>query len=148
MRDSAIGTYGALALGLTLALRVAALAAMPAALAAATLVAAHGAGRASAVLVIATGRYARDGGGAGSFTGGGLAPARLALALAAGALCLALVALAAGWRPALGALLGLAAGHLATRALTRRLGGYTGDTLGATEQLGETALALGMLACL
>ena len=32
--------------------------------------------------------------------------------------------------------------------MSRRLGGYTGDTLGATQQLSETALVLGMLACL
>ena len=148
MRDSRIGAYGALALGLTLALRIAALAAMPAAIAATALVAAHGASRASAVLVIATSRYARPA-GAGSFTVGGVSPRRLALALATAAFCLALVALAAGWA---------AATRRAPRPrrrppgkprrLERRLGGYTGDTLGATQQLSETALTLGILACL
>ena len=147
MRDSRIGAYGGLALGLTLGLRIAALAAMPAPLAATTLVAAHGASRASAVLVVATSRYARAA-GAGSFTAGGLSRRRLALALATAVLCLALVALAAGWPPALGAFTGLALAHLASRGFDRRLCGYTGDTLGATQQLGETALALGVLACL
>ena len=37
----------------------------------------------------------------------------------------------AGWPAALGALLGLAAGHLASRGFERRLGGYTEDTLTA-----------------
>ena len=124
MRDSRIGAYGALALGLTLALRVAALAAMPVGLAAAALVAGHGASRASAVLVIATSRYARPD-GAGAFTAGGIAPARLGLALATAALCLALLAVAGGWRPALGAALGLAAGARGDparlRAQARRL---------------------------
>jgi adenosylcobinamide-GDP ribazoletransferase len=147
MRDSRIGAYGALAVGLTLALRVAALAAMPTAAAAAALVAAHGASRASAVLVVATGRYARAS-GAGSFTAGGIALPRLGFALATAILCLALPGLAAGWPAALGAFLGLAAGHLASRGFERRLGGYTGDTLGATQQLSETALVLGVLACL
>ena len=147
MRDSRIGTHGALALGLVLALRITALAAMPAALAATALVAGHGASRASAVLVVATSRYVRPA-GAGSFTARGLAPRRLALALATAALCLLLLALVAGPGPALGAALGLAAGHASRLAWEPRLGGYTGDTLGATQQLSETALALGMLACL
>ncbi|HET9067030.1 MAG TPA: adenosylcobinamide-GDP ribazoletransferase, partial [Amaricoccus sp.] len=147
MRDSRIGTWGALALGLTLALRIAALAAMPLATAAAALVAAAAASRASLVLVIATGRYARPE-GAGSFTARGLTPRRLALALATGLLALAALGPAAGWPAALGALAGLAAGHLLSRGFERRLGGYTGDTLGATQALGETALVLGMLACL
>ena len=45
--------------------------------------------------------------------------------------------------------LGLAAGHLLARALfERRLGGYTGDTLGATQQLSEVGFYLGVLAWL
>jgi adenosylcobinamide-GDP ribazoletransferase len=147
MRDSRIGAYGALALGLTFALRIAALAAMPPALAATALVAAHGASRAAPVLVIATSRYVRPE-GAATFTAAGVSPRRLALALATALLCLALVALAAGPAAALGALLALAAAQAASRALTRRLGGYTGDTLGAAQQLAETALPLGVLACL
>jgi adenosylcobinamide-GDP ribazoletransferase len=148
MRDSRIGAYGALALGLTLALRIAALAAMPTGLAAMALVAGHGASRASSVLVIATSRYARPA-GAGAFTAGGISRARLWLALATAGLCLALLALAGGWRPALGATLGLAVGHIATRlAFERKLGGYTGDSLGATQQVSEVALYLGMLAWL
>ncbi|HET9067581.1 MAG TPA: adenosylcobinamide-GDP ribazoletransferase [Amaricoccus sp.] len=147
MRDSRIGTYGALALGLSFALRIAALAAMPLLTAAAALIAAHAASRATLAIVIATGRYARPE-GAGSFTAGGLSSPRLALALATGLLGIAAIGPAAGWLAALGALAGLAAGLLLSRGFERRLGGYTGDTLGATQQLSETALLLGMLACL
>jgi adenosylcobinamide-GDP ribazoletransferase len=148
MRDGRIGAYGALALLLTLALSVAALAAMPVGLAATALVAGHGASRASAVLVIATSRYARPD-GAGAFTAGGIALARLGLALATAAFCLALLAMAGGWRPALGAALGLAVAHMATRLVfERKLGGYTGDCLGATQQVSEAAIYLGALACL
>ena len=124
MRDGRIGAYGALALGLTLALRVAALAAMPVGLAATALVAGHGASRASAVLVIATSRYARPD-GAGAFTAGGIAPARLGLALATAALCL--VAPRRGGRLAAGARRGAGAGRGARgdparlRAQARRL---------------------------
>ena len=63
MKDSRLGSYGALALGLTLALRVAALAALTAlspALAALALFAAHGLGRAAAVAVMAALPYGGD----------------------------------------------------------------------------------------
>ena len=40
-------------------------------------------------------------------------------------------------------------GHALARALfERRLGGYTGDCLGATQQLSEVGLILGVAACL
>ncbi|WP_297977484.1 adenosylcobinamide-GDP ribazoletransferase [uncultured Amaricoccus sp.] len=147
MRDSRIGTCGALALGLAIALRIATLAAMPLSIAATALVAGHAASRASMTLVVATSRYARPS-GAGSFTAGGTSPRRLALALATAGIALLPLVLAAGWLAGLGALLGLAAGPLASRGFERRLGGYTGDTLGATQQVSEIGLGLGLLACL
>ena len=52
MKDSRIGTYGALALGLVLALKAAALAELPAGLGAWALVAAHAGGRGAAVLAM------------------------------------------------------------------------------------------------
>ena len=81
MRDSRIGTYGALGLGLMLAPKVAALAAMPAGLAAAALVAGHAASRLSSVVVVATSRYVRET-GAGGFTAQGLGAGGLAVAAA------------------------------------------------------------------
>ncbi len=60
MKDSRIGTYGALALGLVLAIKVAALAALPLTPAALALVAAHGAGRVAAVVVMVLGRHVGD----------------------------------------------------------------------------------------
>ena len=143
MRDSRIGTYGALALGLTLALKATALSAMPLGLAAATLIVAHAASRLSAVLVIATSRYLRPA-GTGGFTSAGVGPRSLALAAATAALCLALLPTPG---LALAAVLGLAAGHLLARlSFERRLGGYTGDCLGATQQLTELAIILALLA--
>jgi adenosylcobinamide-GDP ribazoletransferase len=147
MRDSRIGAYGALALGLVLALKATALAAMPLALAAAALVAGHATSRFSALLVIATSRYARASGTAG-FAADGPGPGGLAVAAATAAASLLLL-VPAGPGAALAALLGLAAGHFAARAaFERRLGGYTGDCLGATQQLGEAGLYLGVLAWL
>jgi adenosylcobinamide-GDP ribazoletransferase len=148
MRDSRIGVYGALALGLVLALKVGALAAMPAGLAAAALVAGHGASRFSAVAVIATSRYARPSGSA-AFTAAGMGRGGFAVAGAIGALALVGVVVAAGAGAALAAACGLAAGHLIARAVfERRLGGYTGDCLGATQQLSEVGLYLGIVAWL
>ncbi len=48
-----------------------------------------------------------------------------------------------------GGLAGLGAGHLLMRArFERRLGGYTGDCLGAVQQTSEIGFLLGVLACL
>jgi adenosylcobinamide-GDP ribazoletransferase len=148
MRDSRLGTYGALGLGLTLAAKASALAAMPVALAAAALVAGHAASRLSAVAVVATSRYARDA-GTGGFTAAGVSRRALALATVVGAVALAAAVPFTGPGAALAGIVGLVAGHLLARALfERRLGGYTGDCLGATQQLSEAGFYLGLLAWL
>ena len=148
MRESTIGTYGALGLGLVVATKVAALAGMAPAAAAAALVAGHATSRLSLVLVVATSRYARPA-GTGGFTAGGVARRDLAIAGATGLLCLAALGLGLGPRVAFGAAAGLVLGHLLARALfERRLGGYTGDCLGATQQLSELGFLLGVAACL
>jgi adenosylcobinamide-GDP ribazoletransferase len=142
MRDSRIGTYGAVALILAVGLKVAALMALP--VVAAALIAAHGLSRFSSVLVMATSPYAREAGAAS-----GMAAPHLALPCATALACVALLAWAFGGVAALGALAGLAAAHLALRRVAeRRLGGYTGDTLGAVQQVSEVAIYLGVLACL
>ena len=146
MRDSRIGVFGALAVGLVLALKATALVAMPAGLAAAALVAGHAASRLSSLGVIATSRYAREAGTA-SFTRAGAGG--LAVAAATGALSLAGILVLAGAGATLAAAAGLVAGHLLARAVfERRLGGYTGDCLGATQQLSEAGLYLGVAAWL
>lgn len=148
MKDSRIGTYGAAALGLALALKLAGLSALDAALVPAALVAGHGLSRLSALLMVATGRYARPEGTAG-FTAEGIGAASLLVALATGLLCLALAGIAAGWGAALAGIAGLAVGHgLARFAFERRLGGYTGDTLGCVQQMSEIGFYLGIAAWL
>lgn len=153
MKDSRIGTYGAAALVLSLGARVALLATLAAqqpGFAAAVLVLAHGWGRAAAVVLMAALPYAGDAEhakakplatavgprewgmalvwalllGAGAGLGGLLPAARLGLALGAVGLVLAWM-----WR-----------------WLRGRLGGYTGDTLGAAEQLAELAVLLAFCA--
>jgi adenosylcobinamide-GDP ribazoletransferase len=146
MRDSRIGSYGVLALGLVLAGKVAALLAMPVGLAAAALVAGHAASRLSAVILIATSRYLRPT-GTGGFTAAGIGATGLAVATATGLVCLLGLLAWQGAGAALAATAGLAAGHVLARLVfERRLGGFTGDCLGAAQQLSELGLYLGLLA--
>lgn len=137
MRDSRIGAYGVLALGLSLLLRWTCLATIlgaagPAALLG-TLVAAGAVSRASMVAVMHALPFARDD-GLSRRVG---TPPRWAVVLAAG---LALGASGLLWGVSGALLLGLsgAAAALVVGRLARaRIGGQTGDVLGATQQVAE-----------
>ncbi|MFN4115306.1 MAG: adenosylcobinamide-GDP ribazoletransferase [Inhella sp.] len=146
MKDSRIGSYGALALILVTLLRAALLAELVAidalqALLACVLV--HGLARTVAVGVMVSLPYA---GNAEHAKAKPLAQSVDARQLFVACLfCLPLLALRPAQAPAL--LLVAAATVWLMRAwLHRRLGGYTGDTLGATEQLAEAALLLSLVA--
>jgi len=148
MRDSRIGTYGAAALGTTILGKVLTLAALPVALVPWVLIAGHAASRASSVLVIATSVYVRDH-GTGKPVLEGVSGASLGLALGTGAAAVLSLALVAPPATIVGGLAGLGAGHVLMRArFERRLGGYTGDCLGAIQQMSEIGFLLGVLACL
>ena len=148
MRDSRLGTYGASGLGLMLAAKVLALAAAPAEAVPWLLIAAHAASRASAVLALATGTYARDAGIAGPVADA-VGRRSLALALATGVAATCVLLAAAPPAAVLAGLGGLAAGHVAMRVLyERKLGGYTGDCLGAVQQTSELGMYLGVAAAL
>jgi adenosylcobinamide-GDP ribazoletransferase len=133
MRDSRTGAFGVLALGLSLIARVAALAALPAPLGVGALVAAHALGRSGLPLVMAREPYARDDGLAVSAGRPRESDALLAVGLGA---VFALLAL--GW---IAGILAILLATLVTvgiaRLARRRLGGQTGDVLGAIEQLAE-----------
>jgi adenosylcobinamide-GDP ribazoletransferase len=133
MRDSRLGSYGVLALVLTLGAQTAAVGALPASLALRTIVAAHALGRAAALPLTAL-PYARAEGGLGSPLAQKVPPTALALALAMGAAALLLLP----WPLALAAagVAALVAG-LAARRFRRDLGGVTGDALGAVVKLTE-----------
>ena len=148
MRDSRIGVYGVLALGLVLAVRVFAVAGVSPWTGLALLIAAHGLSRWSVVVTIATANYVRASGVASPVAGPVSREAHL-IAGATALACLALIGLAVSPSAALGVLIGLACGHLAIRAFFQpKLKGYTGDTLGATQQVSEVGAYLGLLACL
>ena len=144
MRDSRLGTFGVLALVMALAGKVAALAALPVWALPLVLIAGHTASRASMLLVMATADYARDQ-GAGSAVAGGVSAAMLRIAALTTAL--ALLPLLLMPLALLGGLLGLVFGHAALRQrFVARLGGYTGDCLGAIQQVSEIGFYLGVLA--
>ena len=141
MRDSRIGSFGAIGLGLMTATRVVALSAVEPADALAALVAAHGVSRGAMVATLATAPYARSDGAATV-----VAASPATLLVAAGFSGLALVPLgAAGFATGLAALV---AWFVLRAILLRRLGGYTGDGLGATQQVTEAAALLALVAWL
>ena len=148
MKDSRLGTYGTAALIIAIALKVSALIALPVALIPFAFVAAHGLSRLSSVLVIATSRYVRAE-GTGKPVAEGATASRLAVAGMTGA---ALLALWGVWQPPVAALWacgGLLLGHVAIRLFFElKLGGYTGDTLGAVQQISEIGFYLGLVAWL
>ncbi|MBW8845041.1 MAG: adenosylcobinamide-GDP ribazoletransferase [Burkholderiales bacterium] len=152
MKDSRIGSYGALALVLSLLLRaalLAVLAARPALGAVAALLASHAFARAAAVGVMVSLPYGGDSEHAKAKPLAlAVAPRNFGIALGwCGLLALAL----AGFGVYLPKLLMAAAGATAVAVLMRqwlhrRLGGYTGDGLGATEQFAEIAVLLAFTA--
>lgn len=151
MKDSHVGAFGVVALVLVLGAKVAALSAMPPALAAAALVAAHGLSRAWLYPTVKALDYARDPADAK------VAPISRTVhrgewlrTILFAALTLApLLALSRAADPHRLAALGLAialsalTAALLARTMRRRLGGWTGDTLGAQQQLTETAFLIG-----
>jgi adenosylcobinamide-GDP ribazoletransferase len=148
MKDSRIGAYGACALVMAFALKGAALFAMPTVAMAWMLLSAHCVSRFSSVVVIASSHYVRDH-GTGKPVAAGLSPAGFAFAAASALAVWALCGLSVSWPAALGGSLGAMAGHVAMRLFfERKLGGYTGDCLGAVQQASEVGFYLGALAWL
>jgi len=148
MRDSRLGTYGVAGLVLMLSARIAVLALSPVAAVPVLIVLAHGLSRASAVAALATSTYVRDH-GTGKPVQDGIDKAG---ALIAASTTLALVAAGAwllGAAPVMAGIAGLAIGHGAMRlSYERKLGGYTGDCLGAVQQASDIGFLLGAMAWL
>jgi adenosylcobinamide-GDP ribazoletransferase len=138
MRDSRLGTYGALVLLVGFSARLAALASLPVAAIIPGLVVAHTLGRAAIPILAASMPFARDDGlgkSAGHPDTASVITAVM-IAVVVALLCL----------PAKIALLAviIAAGGAAAMAVLawRQIGGVTGDVFGATEQVVETAVLL------
>ncbi|MCC1493455.1 adenosylcobinamide-GDP ribazoletransferase [Cognatishimia sp. F0-27] len=146
MRDSRIGSYGAIALVVVLGLKVATLAALPPVLAGIAMICAHGVSRMAAVHVIATTAYART--DAQKFATPKVTPDGYGWAAATAVVLVVGAFACAGAGALLAAAVGFAAMWIMRGALVRKLGGHTGDGLGAVQQLSELGLYLGFLAWL
>ncbi|ABI76624.1 cobalamin 5'-phosphate synthase [Hyphomonas neptunium ATCC 15444] len=145
MKDSRIGTYGTAALAGILLLKAAVLSFLPGSLIVMAFVAGHALSRLSAVMVIVTSRYVRDE-GTGKPVAQGLSGGGLAIACLTGALILGLWPLVQPFPAVFYGLGGVIAGHALMRLFfERKLGGYTGDTLGAVQQVSEAGFYLGLL---
>lgn len=147
MKDSRIGTYGALALGFGVALRIAALAQLPLWTGAFALLASHAAARATPGFVINAMNYAGD--------TAGMKVSYAEVPLRSGELRFALITVAMAALPLAftsvssvlsGALLGAALATALAIWSRRLIGGYTGDVLGAIEQSFEIGFLLGVAA--
>ena len=142
MRDSNVGSFGALALIVLLLARFMALIEIDAARLPLALIAAHALSRLCATYVLSGLDYARPEGKAKPFAGH---LGRLELVF------ISLTGLVpAFFLPLRQSLTGIALALLATlwlsRLFKRRIGGYTGDCLGATQQVAELAFYGGLLA--
>lgn len=149
MKDSRIGSYGALALGLSLLLRASLIAMIldrsGAWAAAATVLVAAPWSRAEGLFMLATQPAARNSGAAAAVGQPTVLTARIALGLS---LFLATGIGLAAQLPIAGLLIGFALAHGAAAVLSRMarrlIGGQTGDILGAAQQLAEIAIYLGL----
>jgi adenosylcobinamide-GDP ribazoletransferase len=139
MRDSRHGTFAVVALVLSIALRAAALAQIGEIVSAGlALVAAHAGSRALLPVAMWAMPAARDDG-----LGAAAGRPRMAVVVAAGLIALAIGFAALGPLHCVVAFGGAAAAAAVTGAVAqRRVGGYTGDILGAVQQIAEIVILL------
>jgi adenosylcobinamide-GDP ribazoletransferase len=136
MRDSRLGTYGALILLVSFVAKLSALAALPDGLVVPGLIAAHALARGVLPAMSMNLPYARKDGLART---AGRPDA--AIAATAGAIAFGIALLSLPWASALSAAIVAGLSGLGMALLARRqIGGQTGDVLGGAEQVGETAI--------
>jgi len=148
MRDSRVGAYGAIGIVAMLAIKITTLASLPVAQVIPALLLAHPLSRCLAAALIWRMDYVREEGKAKPLAQQ-MSTAEFIVA-AITVLIPALLIAVTGWLPwsgmAAGALLALFATLFLARKFDRRIGGYTGDCLGAVQQLSEACFYLGLLA--
>lgn len=150
MKDSRIGAYGAIGTICMLALKLTTLAMLPPLATIGALLVAHPLSRLMATSLIWRLDYARAEGKAKPLAQK-MSSGEFAIAVLTAALPVAAV-LALRWLPPVALIAGVAAAAIATfwlaRKFVRRIGGYTGDCLGAVQQVTEVMFYLCALACL
>ena len=136
MRDSRLGTYGALILMVSFVAKLSALAVLPDAFVVQSMIAAHALARGVLPAMSMSLPYARTDGLARN-----AGQPDSTVAATAGVIALLIALLSLSWTNALGAALAAGACAIGMVWLARRqIGGQTGDVLGGAEQLGETAI--------
>lgn len=144
MRDSRVGAFGAIGVVMMLGLKWQTVAALPVTVGAAVLLAGHALSRAAAVSLMAVLPYVREEAGKAKPLATELSGGRLVVALVCGVAPLALMPGKWAW-----AVVGVAGVWLLlARWFKHRIGGYTGDCLGAAQQVCEVVFYLGVLALL
>lgn len=146
MKDSRVGSYGVIAILMALALKFACLVETPTAWVPVLLITGHAFSRYCSVLIMAGMHYVRE---------DALSKAKpLATQLSGNALVVATLfgLLPLLWLPFNAMVVGIVCALIATvwlgRKLQNWLGGYTGDCLGAVQQLSEVTFYLGVLTVL
>ena len=142
MRDSRLGAMGGMAIAFVLLLKVALLADLSSERQLVALLMSPVAGRCMIVLMLTLLRYARPGGGLGTafcdFSKG--------IVLTWSMLFLVVLAVVlAGWGGAAGAVLGVLGVVGCAISCPKKIGGMTGDTLGAASEIAEILFILGMV---
>jgi adenosylcobinamide-GDP ribazoletransferase len=148
MRDSRLGTFGVLGLVLLLAVKLVALTSLPVEKVAPALLVAHSLSRGCAAALIWGMKYVREEGKAKPMVQEMTSIEFVVSTLTA--LCPLMLCGMLGWLPWSALLLAsgltLVAVMFLVRLFKRRLGGYTGDCLGAVQQLSEVTIYIGLLA--
>ncbi|TAG75867.1 MAG: adenosylcobinamide-GDP ribazoletransferase [Burkholderiales bacterium] len=144
MKDSRIGTFGALAVVFLTAIKALALASLSPKLAVISLILAHGLGRSVACVLMRVLPYVRDESGKAKPLAEKMRPYELAIALSfAAVLLITAASLEISIVRVITVLFALVAfTWWFSLHLKRRLGGFTGDALGAAEQTSEMIVLL------
>jgi adenosylcobinamide-GDP ribazoletransferase len=148
MKDSRIGAYGAIGIGLILALKWMTLSSLPSPTVVLALLIGHPVSRLAAISLVWRMDYVKANGKAKPI-GQNMSNGEFCIAAATTLLPIVIIFLT-GFIPLLAVITGILCSAFSSLWLARmfhhRIGGYTGDCLGAVQQVAEVAFYLGVLA--